>query len=397
MMLPTRFALVLAAAALAAGPAAAQIVETLPSSPVPGWSFTPGATIGVVHDSNAILRATAGRSQGLPDQLWTVQPAVALDFYGKYTRFDASYRGNIRRYSSLDALNGYDQRGVIGLTHRATPHVTLRVRDTYSRVPTTDELQIDGIVPFTRTGSATNTLTGSVDTQLSRFTSATFRYIGTWVTFDQQNNLVLRGANVQSVGGDVLRQLSDRLSLGGTFDYRFANLDEGLRQFRFLDTGATVQYRLGPHTSLEGTAGLAHVSDVLAATAKTGPLFRAGLTHQTEHALFGATYQRVYVPSLGFAGSNRSEEARGYVHAPLGRRLYADGSLAWRRSDPLLANVLQLQSVWLSSSIGYEYTRWMRFQGFYRFTRQGTQIPGGEITRHRVGVEAVFSQPMRIQ
>ena len=103
------------------------------------------------------------------------------------------------------------------------------------------------------------------------------------------------------------------------------------------------------------------------------------------------------MPSLGFAGSSRSQELRGYGHVPLARRLYVDGSASWRRSDPLLANILQLQSLWLTSVVGYEYARWMRLEGFYRFSRQDTQVAGGEIVRHRVGVQAVFSQPVRIQ
>ena len=41
--------------------------------------------------------------------------------------------------------------------------------------------------------------------------------------------------------------------------------------------------------------------------------------------------------------------------------------------------------------------RWLRLEGFYAFTRQDSQVTGGEIHRHRTGVQIVISQPVRIR
>src|SRR5574338_1157811 len=140
----------------------AQTAPELPSRPIAGWSFTPAVAVGLVHDTNATLRATSGFSQGLPDQLWTVEPSGDLGYLGKYTTFDASYHGELRRYATLNALDQYTQRGAVSVSHRATPHLTFHARDSYARVPTTDQLDIEGIVPFSRIGSRVNTLTGGM-------------------------------------------------------------------------------------------------------------------------------------------------------------------------------------------------------------------------------------------
>jgi hypothetical protein len=375
----------------------AQAMPELPSRPIPGWSFTPAVTIGVLHDSNATLRATVGRSEGLSDQLWTVQPAGAVKFLGKYTTFDASYRGELHHYASLDALDQYTQRGSVSVSHRATPHVSFSARNTYTRVPTTDELDIPGIVPFSRTGTQVDTLTAGTDVALSPFTTMSAVYTGSWIRFDEPDNLVLRNADLHGVSGTLSRRMSQRISLGGSVEYRFANLDEGRHQFRFLDAGGTLVYHVSEHTALDGEVGVAHVTDQANLTAKTGPMFRVGVTQRTEHALLGLTYQHLFVPSIGFAGANSSQQVRGFAHVPLGRRLFGDQSLSWRRSDPLLANELRLQSLLATSAVGYEWARWFTVRGFYQFSRQDSEVFGGKTLRHRIGVEATFSQPMRIQ
>jgi hypothetical protein len=78
-------------------------------------------------------------------------------------------------------------------------------------------------------------------------------------------------------------------------------------------------------------------------------------------------------------------------------RLYVQGSAAWRRSDPFVVNELQLDTIWIRSTLGYSAARWLRIEGFHAFTRQDSQVTGGEINRQRAGVQVVISQPMRIQ
>ena len=64
---------------------------------------------------------------------------------------------------------------------------------------------------------------------------------------------------------------------------------------------------------------------------------------------------------------------------------------------PLVANELQLDTIWLRSTVGYSVSRWLRLEGFHMFTRQDSQVTGGEINRHRIGAQVVVSQPVRIQ
>ena len=71
--------------------------------------------------------------------------------------------------------------------------------------------------------------------------------------------------------------------------------------------------------------------------------------------------------------------------------------MAWRRSTPFEVDALELDTIWLRSTFGYTASRWLRVEALYTFTRQDSVVTGGEVDRHRVGVQFVISQPMRIQ
>jgi hypothetical protein len=78
---------------------------------LPGWSFTPSMTFGTLFDSNLTLtspRADVGTTEG--DTLFNVQPGGELSFLSRRTDFAAAYRGYLRRYMDVEALNGFDQR-----------------------------------------------------------------------------------------------------------------------------------------------------------------------------------------------------------------------------------------------------------------------------------------------
>ena len=104
------------------------------------------------------------------------------------------------------------------------------------------------------------------------------------------------------------------------------------------------------------------------------------------------------MPSFGFGGASNSQELRGYVRMPLRQgRFYTQGSAAWRRSLPFELDTLELDTIWLRSTFGYAAARWMRVEANYTFARQDSIVTGGEVNRHRIGVQFVISQPMRIQ
>ncbi|HEU4894051.1 MAG TPA: hypothetical protein VFT47_20990, partial [Vicinamibacterales bacterium] len=113
-------------------------------------------------------------------------------------------------------------------------------------------------------------------------------------------------------------------------------------------------------------------------------------------ATVGASFERQYVPSFGFGGTSDSQELRGWILMPLRRGLYTQSSAAWRRMKPFETETLQLDTIWIRSTIGYALARWAQVELLYAFTRQDSIVTGGEVDRHRIGVQFVVSQPMRI-
>jgi len=122
------------------------------------------------------------------------------------------------------------------------------------------------------------------------------------------------------------------------------------------------------------------------------------VTRDTEHAVLGAAFERMFVPSFGFGGSSQSQQLRGFVRMPLDRnRLYVQGSAAWRRTNPFVVDELPLDTTLLRSTLGYAAARFLRVEAFYAFTRQDSRVAGGKVNRQRLGFQFVMSQPMRIE
>ena len=125
---------------------------------------------------------------------------------------------------------------------------------------------------------------------------------------------------------------------------------------------------------------------------------RLSLTHDLERATLGASFERQYVPSFGFGGSSNSQELRGYVLMPLRPGLYTQGSAAWRRIDAVRSQQPAARHDLDSAPRSATPPRaGLRVEVLYTFTRQDSIVTGGEVNRHRVGVQFVISQPMRIQ
>lgn len=391
------------AAAIVAGlacPAAAQ-QEEMASWSIPGWTFTPGLTIGGVFDSNVALAdapAETRRTQG--DQLFLIQPSGQIEFLSPRTIFSTGYRGYIRRYLDVDQLNGFDQRLNVSVRRLATKRLTFYLTDSFVDVPTTDEVELNG-VPFSRTGTRTNSLAAGLTARLTKFTDLTVRYDNTWVTFDRgaeaaQNYLL--GGTVNGGYVELSHRITERASAGAEYAIRLADINEGLRQLTFHDAGGTFRYTLGPHTSFTAAAGMSYLIDKEFDENRTGPYFRLGITHALERATIGASYDRTNVPSFGLGGSSENQEVRGFVRMPFARnRFYVQSSAAWRRSIPFIETSLQLDTIWLRSTVGYSAARWLRLEGFHAYTRQDSIVTGGEIDRQRAGFQVVISQPVRIR
>lgn len=398
-MLPRTFRLAaaLVAAAICATPAAAQDQSTeFPSWNIPGWTFTPGVVLGALYDSNVTL-AAPGFGQEIPsDKLFQIEPFGQLEYFSPRTTLNAGYRGFLRRYMELDALDSVDHRASFSLRERLTRRVTIFLSENFAQVPTTDRLQLNG-VPFQRGGARYNAITGGVDARLSRTLDLTTRYELTWVDFDRDDTL-LTGGLVNGVRTSLSHRFSERISLGGEYEFRWADLNRGTRSQIFQDAGAVVRYRVGEITTFEAAGGLAHLDDRSRGVSRTGPYLRAELVHRARRATVGGEFRRSYVPSVAFGGTNQTETVRGYIHMPLSNnRLYIQESATWHRTNPFDTAVLPLRSAWLQTTVGYAVQRWFRIEGYHALTRQDTRLAGGRIGRNVIGVQFVISEPVRIR
>ena len=200
-------------------------------------------------------------------------------------------------------------------------------------MPTTDRLQLNG-VPFQRSGARYNAATGGIEARLTRSTDFTTRYEMTWVDFDREDTL-LTGGIVNGLRTSLSRRFTERLSLGGEYDIRLANLNAGRRNQIFQDGGAVFRYRAAETTTFEAAGGLAHLNDQTLGLTRTGPYVRAELTHRARRATVGAEFRHSYVPSVAFGGTNQTQTVRGYIHMPLNHnRFYIQETATWYRTNP---------------------------------------------------------------
>jgi len=98
MSIQTRQRLTVPAAVLAtlvgiATTARAQMNQDLPSEfeswRLPGWSFTPGATFGLMYDSNVVLAAPDLNKKTPSDKLLAIEPSGQLEFFSPRTEFSS--------------------------------------------------------------------------------------------------------------------------------------------------------------------------------------------------------------------------------------------------------------------------------------------------------------------
>lgn len=396
-----RFAAAVAVAALLV-PAPARAQERpaeIEGYDIPGWSFTPSFTFGMIHDSNVALTGRAAEGGGtVGDTFFNLVPGGRLSLLSPRTQFDASYTGYLRRYVDIDQLNGFDQRAFVSLRHAVTPRLTIFAQNEFNEDPTTDSLDLDGL-PFLRIGSRSNRLNGGIEARLTKFTDLRVRYDNTWTRWDQLNDLVSDGT-IHGFFVDVRRRFSERFAAGVEGRLRRSDLTAlEPREIWFNDVGGLVEYRVGPHTTLTGAAGFSRLKDSRFEEARNAPYFRAQLGQRLARAMFGVSFERSNAPSFGFGGSNDNRELRGFFHMPFSRnRFYVRADGGWRRSDPAFGDVdLRLDTFLTNATFGYSATRWFRAEAYHAWSLQDSIVTGGEVARHRVGAQFVISQPMRIQ
>jgi hypothetical protein len=390
-------ALGLAMLLVSVGAAQAQQADpALSPEPQPaGWSFTPRLTTTMAWDDNVLLQ---GRGSDLAGDLNTaLDPGANLGFIGKKGSFAANYSGSLQMYRDFGAINNYGQTLAVSGRRRLSERTLLFAQQTYSKMPTTELPALVGI-RFLRLGARLFDFRGGVESTLSKRLSLAASYSLQSIDFNPHPVLgdSFLGGTANGGSGTVRYQLTARATLTGDYSLQRARIATGSR-FLVQNSSAGLEYRLAESTRVYAAFGIASMRAADLGTGKTAPAWKGGFTHRFGRAAFDASYGRAFLPSYGGGGTLATEELSSFLRVPLGRRLYTDASVSWRRNEPLIAGDQALTSVWISGTVGYALQPWARIEGFYGATHQRISRPGGQLDRNRIGVQIVTSKPMRIR
>jgi hypothetical protein len=378
----------------------------------PGWVFTPGFSVAETWDSNVLL---AGEGSDFSEDFLTVfTPRGALGYRGRRTTLHFDYQGSFQRYQQLSELNTFDQRSNAAFRQRLTPALTMFFANSFSKSPTTAEIDLPG-VEFRRQGVTMDDVRTGFDARLSKRTTLNAAYSFQWVDFDDTPELLpanglTRGGHAHGVSTRLERSLTSRLSLGGEYDLRRGIVDE-INEFDVQNALGTVDWRLSERLQLSAGAGMSWLTANSTDTRQSAPAFRAGLSGTGQRFGWNVGYRRAFLPSYGFGGTFENQEFSAGFLALLTRRLDWSSSLSYRVNDPLSRATttvvgadgsvrqtdLSLESLWLRSSLSFLATRWMRVEGFYAGVVQDSQRAGGKVNRSRLGVQVVTSTRMRVR
>jgi hypothetical protein len=384
----------------AQGPA----VPRLEQPTAPGWVFTPGIAASESWDNNVLLATEDSGVAG--DYLTSISPRGALGYRGRYTTFRVDYEGAFHLYQQLTELNAFEQRAGMDLRRRLSPRFTFFARDSLTRSPTTDAIDLPGI-RFRRQGVVLDDVRAGVESRFTERTTLTTAYTFQWLQFADNpaittDDVFHQGGHSHGASASLQHALQQRISIGADFDMRNATLAtrdpiDGTREFDVQNALGTIDVKLNERYALSGGAGLSWLSTSELGGRRTAPALRVSLTRSGEHFAWGVAYRRSFLPSFGFGGTFQNEELTGNVLAPLSRRLDVSGGLAWRNNDALVGDFPPLRSIWARSSISYLATKWLRVEGYYSQAFQDSQRAGGKVDRIRYGVQVVTSTRVRIR
>src|SRR5262245_41815631 len=235
---------VLAMGLAAAVPASAQDPTEFPSWAIPGWTFTPGMVFGALFDSNVAIAGPDVNGNTASDKLLQMEPFAQLEYRSPRTMFSGAYRPSVHRYFEVSDLDGTDHRAYVSWRDRVTRRVTLFANESYTDVATTDQLVLNDL-PFQRLGVRQNAIAAGAEARLTKSLDGVFRWDSAWVNFDHPEPLntaqPLKGGFVNGARGEVTQRVTARLSAGGTYDVRWADLDQGTRHQMFQDGGGLVR------------------------------------------------------------------------------------------------------------------------------------------------------------
>ena len=387
--------------AMTIGSAQAQPAPWQPDRQTAGWVFTPTLGLGGLWDSNVTIR-NENDPDTVSELIGIVNPRGEIDYNGRRTRFNAGYSGALEAYRDVSELNRYEQRGRMSLRHTPSARTRLEGRASYTASPTTDRLEL-GTVPFVDIGGRSFDLVGAMAFQANRRTGLELEYQFQQVDFDRDDAIsrpdLLEGGYAHSPIVRVTHALTSRLAAGGEWQYRRASVADGARTFNVQMALGQLAYQLGPHTTLEGGAGVSYLDVSQTGISAWGPALRAGLEHSFERTRVWVRYNRAFIPSFSFGGLTGNQDFSAGVTAPFGANRYlASASVGYSSSDPVkeLGVGFGLDSLFVNGSLGYQVAPWLRSEGFVSVMHQ-TSTVRGVFDRTRIGIQFVTFKPVRIQ
>jgi hypothetical protein len=374
--------------------------EASPSTP-PGWTFTPAFGYAGTYDDNISLFGLDTAQEQNNDFISTYRPSVDVGYYGRHTRLSMDYAGSLLSYRTFTSLNRWDQRAKIDIKRQETARVRWFMRGAAAVLPSTDLIELGGI-PYSHTGARTADGRAGVGISLTARDEVTSSLNFLGVDFDRQP-----GARAILLGGYIFESLtawrhrfSQRLAIGTDYSLRRAAVVGELERFRLHSSEGAIDFELSPVWTFSGAAGLVYVEGTQTTPANTGPAWRLSLDRMYRRSMFHAGYSRSFIPSFGYGGMVRTQEAGvSYRTAIFGsRRWYTAHSAVFRDDRPLSSMVQQLplRSLRTNSVVGWAPQEWMRLEAFYSRAQQTSLRAGGQLYRNRVGFQIITSKPVRV-
>jgi len=376
----------------------------------PGWTFTPRIGVGETYDSNISLSGQG--HTGNEDYVSSVMPAVGLHHSAKHTQTDLDYSGTFLDYRQFSELNRWDQRAKFDLRRQESAQLTWFGGANAALLPSTDLIDLGGI-PYRKTGAQTLHTKGGIEYALGAHRSLTSSASYQIVSFDRSeiNDEILRGGRIFESMTAFRQKISERVAVGGDYEYRKALVTGDKEPFDFHLSEAAVDYVISPLWSLSGAAGVVFLQSTSLTAGSVGPAWRISVERARAGTTFHVGYLRTFIPSFGAGGTVRSQDINAGFRTPLfhARHVYLDGSAVFRDSQPLegvsvavdpVSGVLQqlpLRSLRMHTLVGWEPQPWVRLEGFLALVQQTSLRAGGYLDRTRIGFQIVTSKPMRMQ
>jgi hypothetical protein len=385
---------------------ASAVAAQEPVAPEPsaraGWTFVPSFGLAQTYDDNITLWGRGDDVEQNNDLITSYFPGADLTYRGRRTQLRGGYGGSFLTYRANSLFNRWDQRADVNFRRFETARFEWSMQGNLRMLPSTDALDFEGI-PFSHTGA-----TALVGRAGFLYKPGARHQIGTavqtqWVRFDRPGELLpyLRGGEAVESSTSYQRRVNARLSIGGNYLWRRADVVGDFDQVDFHGGRAALTYELTPRWTINAGAGWDFMEATPLQPAKRAPGFSVAANHSAGTTHVGIGYQRLFLPSFGYGGGLQSQEVGVFLSAPLfrSRYFYTDQSLRFWDNRPLIETPgqLHLRSLLIMSRIGWAPRPWFRAEGFYGRTQQNTLIPGGAMDRNRLGFQIVTSTPVRMQ